>query len=62
MVGEDLGDLYPRKVLYDPATGSAQVKRLARSDRRWLLMSARYMRDLDRAPVAGTSSCSDNHG
>ena len=53
VVGEDLGDLYPRKVLYDPATGSAQVKRLARSDGRVVADETRYMRDIDRTPVGG---------
>jgi chemotaxis protein CheD len=53
VVGEDLGDLYPRKVLYDPATGSAQVKRLARSEDRVLAVETRYMRDIDATPVGG---------
>jgi chemotaxis protein CheD len=53
VVGEDLGDLYPRKVLYDPASGSAQVKRLARSDGRVVADETRYMRDIDGTPVGG---------
>jgi chemotaxis protein CheD len=53
VVGEDLGDLHPRKVLYDPATGSAQVKRLARSASQVVMDETRYMRDIDRAPVGG---------
>ena len=53
VVGEDLGDLYPRKVLYDPATGSAQVKRLARSDGRVVADETRYKRDIDGTPVGG---------
>jgi chemotaxis protein CheD len=53
VVGEDLGDLYPRKVLYDPASGNAQVKRLARSDGRVVADETRYMRDIDGTPVGG---------
>lgn len=53
VVGADLGSLYPRKVLYDPATGSAQVKRLARSDGRVVADETRYMRDIDATPVGG---------
>jgi chemotaxis protein CheD len=53
VVGEDLGDLHPRKVLYDPATGSAQVKRLARSASHVVMDETRYMRDIDRAPIGG---------
>ncbi|MFI4866175.1 MAG: chemoreceptor glutamine deamidase CheD [Steroidobacterales bacterium] len=53
VVGADLGSLYPRKVLYNPATGSAQVKRLARSDGRVAADETRYMRDIDATPVGG---------
>lgn len=53
VVGEDLGDVYPRKVLYDPATGSARVKRLARTERAVVADETRYLRDIDRAPVGG---------
>jgi chemotaxis protein CheD len=53
VVGQDLGDLYPRKVLYDPASGSAQVKRLARSDGRVVADETRYLRDIDGTPVGG---------
>jgi chemotaxis protein CheD len=53
VVGEDLGDLYPRKVLYDPSTGSAQVKRLPRSDGHVVADETRYMRDIDATPVGG---------
>ena len=53
VVGADLGSLYPRKVLYNPATGSAQVKRLARSDGRVVADETRYMRDIDATPVGG---------
>jgi chemotaxis protein CheD len=53
VVGEDLGDIYPRKVLYDPASGIARVKRLARSDRQLVADETRYLRTIDRTPVGG---------
>jgi chemotaxis protein CheD len=53
VVGEDLGDRYPRKVLYDPATGSAQVKHLARSDGHLVADEQRYQRAIDATPVGG---------
>lgn len=53
VVGEDLGDLFPRKVLYDPASGFARVKRLARSDGHVVADETRYMRDIDSVPVGG---------
>jgi len=52
VVGEDLGDVYPRKVMYDPASGAARVKRLGRSTA-VVADEARYMRDIDRAPLDG---------
>ncbi|HEX4024593.1 MAG TPA: hypothetical protein VHX52_07815 [Steroidobacteraceae bacterium] len=52
VVGEDLGDVYPRKVLYDPCSGAARVKRLPRSTR-VLAEETRYLRDIDRAPLGG---------
>lgn len=53
MLGEDLGDRYPRKVLYDPASGAARVKRLPRSSQQVLAEEVRYLRDLDGAPAGG---------
>jgi chemotaxis protein CheD len=53
VIGEDLGDVYPRKVLYDPVTGIARVKRLARSDQRVVLEEERYLRDLEHLPESG---------
>jgi chemotaxis protein CheD len=54
VLGEDLGDVYPRKVMYHPQTGSARVKRLARTDRHVVADERRYIRDLDRTAVSGT--------
>jgi len=52
VVGEDLGDVYPRKVLYDPASGAARVKRLPRSTQ-LVAEETRYLRVIDRAPLGG---------
>jgi chemotaxis protein CheD len=53
VMGEDLGDVYPRKVLYHPATGVARVKRLTRTDRHLVAHERRYIRDMDRTAVSG---------
>lgn len=54
VVGEDLGDLFPRRVLFEPATGSARVKKLARTARAAVMADeARYMQCIDRASVCG---------
>jgi chemotaxis protein CheD len=53
VIGEDLGDVYPRKVIYHPQTGSARVKRLARTDRHVVADERRYIRDMDRTAVNG---------
>jgi chemotaxis protein CheD len=53
VIGEDLGDVYPRKVIYHPATGSARVKRLTRTDRNVVADERRYIRSLDRTAVSG---------
>ncbi|MGH8206657.1 MAG: chemoreceptor glutamine deamidase CheD [Steroidobacteraceae bacterium] len=52
VVGEDLGDVYPRKVLYDPASGAARVKRLPRSTH-VVAEETRYLSDIDHAPPGG---------
>jgi chemotaxis protein CheD len=53
LLGEDLGDVYPRKVLYDPASGAVRVKRLPRSSRALLIEEVRYLRDVDQGPAGG---------
>jgi len=53
VLGEDLGDVYPRRVMYHPQTGSARVKRLTRSDRHLGADERRYIRDLDRTAISG---------
>jgi chemotaxis protein CheD len=53
VVGEDLGGMAPRKVLYDPASGSARVKRLARASDQVVAEERSYLERIDRASVAG---------
>ncbi|HEX4052180.1 MAG TPA: hypothetical protein VHY19_15025 [Steroidobacteraceae bacterium] len=48
LLGEDLGDRYPRKVLYDPASGAVRVKRLPRSGQHQLAEQVRYKRPPDK--------------
>jgi chemotaxis protein CheD len=50
VLGEDLGDRYPRKVFYDPGSGAVRVKRLPRSGQYQLAEQVRYM----RTPGRGT--------
>lgn len=52
--GEDVGDVYPRKVLYFPTTGKVRVKRLKKFHNDTLLQRERaYQRNLLEAPVEG---------
>lgn len=53
LLGEDVGDVYPRKVLYDPVSGAVRVKRLARTSRQVLAEEMRYLRTVDHAPAGG---------
>lgn len=53
VVGEDLGGTTPRKVLYDPATGKARVKRLLRASDQVVAEERSYLQRIDRTPVAG---------
>ena len=53
VLGEDLGSVYPRKVLYHPQSGSARVKRLT-ANRQVVADERRYLRDLDRIAASGT--------
>ncbi len=53
LLGEDVGDVYPRKVLYDPARGAVRVKRLPRTSRQLLVEEVRYLRSINDAPAGG---------
>jgi chemotaxis protein CheD len=52
VLGEDLGDIYPRKVHYAPATGKLRVKKLNAVRNNTLFERERtYLQALDREPV-----------
>jgi chemotaxis protein CheD len=51
---EDVGDIYPRKVYYDPKTGKVRVKKLRSQHQREVVESEmRYQRSLKEQPVGG---------
>jgi chemotaxis protein CheD len=53
-VGEDLGDVYPRKVMFFPMTGRARVKRLrALSNDTVIRREKDYMHRIEKVPAAG---------
>jgi len=53
VAGEDLGDIYPRKVCYFPDSGRIRVKKLTTLHNDTLIERERhYLDDLDRDPVA----------
>jgi chemotaxis protein CheD len=54
VVGEDLGDIYPRKVVYFPDSGKIRVKRFAAATDHTLVDRERdYLHELDSKPIGG---------
>ena len=54
VVGEDLGDIYPRKVVYFPDTGKIRVKRFAAAtDQSLEDRERKYLSELDSKPIGG---------
>jgi chemotaxis protein CheD len=54
LIGEDVGDIYPRKVVYFPALGKVLVKKLhSLRDSAVVDTEQKYRRDLDQEPVSG---------
>jgi chemotaxis protein CheD len=54
IAGEDLGDIYPRKVLYYPLSGKVQVKKLRSLHNKTIVdRETHYLEDLDRDPAIG---------
>ncbi len=54
IVREDLGDIYPRKVNYDPITGKVRVKKLRSLHNNTIAHREQtYMHDLEQQPVEG---------
>lgn len=54
VVGEDLGDIYPRKVIYYPATGRALMKKIKHLHNDTVARREEaYMQDIEDKPVEG---------
>jgi chemotaxis protein CheD len=54
LAGEDVGDIYPRKVYYDPENGRVRVKKLrALRNDTILERESRYRHELQVRPIAG---------
>jgi chemotaxis protein CheD len=55
ILGEDLGSVHPRKVMYHPESGDARVKKLGNRDAGADLVEREksYLRRIDTTPVAG---------
>jgi len=54
VLGEDLGDVFARKVVYFPETGRIRVRKLnAQSDRSLAQRERQYLTDLDTKPEEG---------
>ena len=54
VVAEDLGDIYPRKVVYEPKTGKVQVKKLRKIHNDTIVKREQsYRSKLDQKPLSG---------
>lgn len=54
LVGEDLGDIYPRKVVYYPVSGRVQVKKLRSLHNETIIeRESHYLDDITQQPTSG---------
>ncbi len=54
LVAKDVGDIYPRKVVFHPHTGLVRVKKLRNMHNRTVAeRESAYMKTIDQQPVAG---------
>jgi chemotaxis protein CheD len=53
LLAEDLGDIYPRKILYYPTNGRVRVKKLRAMEQTILERENAYRRHLEKQPLAG---------
>ncbi len=53
LLAEDLGNIYPRKILFFPSTGLARVKKLRATQPIVLEQENEYKRSLESQPIAG---------
>lgn len=53
LMAEDLGDVYPRKILYFPKTGRVRVKKLIVPEQTLIAREKAYRENLEKKPVSG---------
>lgn len=53
LLAEDLGDIYPRKILFYPVNGRVRVKKLRSMEQSVLARENAYRRNLEKQPIAG---------
>jgi len=54
-IAEDLGDIYPRKILFDPKTGKVKMKKLRNMHNRTIVERENiYMHELEEKPKEGS--------
>lgn len=53
LLAEDLGDIYPRKILFFPINGRVRVKKLRAMEQTILERENAYRRDLEKQPIEG---------
>lgn len=54
IAAEDMGDIYPRKVVYDPMSGKVQVKKLRNMHNKTIAEREQgYMQELETKPTSG---------
>ncbi|PCH59983.1 MAG: chemotaxis protein CheD [Gammaproteobacteria bacterium] len=54
VAGHDTGDIYPRKVIYNPITGKASIKKLRSIHNNTIKdREIKYRKELDNAPIEG---------
>lgn len=54
IISEDMGDIYPRKIQYDPLSGKARMKKLRSMHNRTVTeREEAYMHEIDETPATG---------
>ncbi|MDH5408466.1 MAG: chemoreceptor glutamine deamidase CheD [Gammaproteobacteria bacterium] len=54
IAAEDLGDVYPRKVIYDPKSGKVQIKKLRKMHNSTIIeRESSYRSELEQKPISG---------
>ncbi len=53
LIAEDLGDIYPRKILFYPINGRARVKKLRAIEQKIVKREQAYQHKLEKQPITG---------